>query len=301
MPNTNSASALAALSNDLAAAVERAGAAVVAVNGRPRTPSTGIIWRHGLVVTTDHTLRQDDEVTITRGDDSTLPATIAGRDPSTDLALLRVNGLDAPLNAIGDSTSLRLGHIVLALGRGVTASLGVVSAISGPWRTWRGGAIDQYIRPDVAIYTGFSGGPLVNAQGDITGINTSGLSRGGAVTIPVSTVNRVVDELLSRGHIARGYLGVGMQPVRLPEGARSASAVSSETALIVLSVENGGPADKAGILIGDVLIAMDQTPLSDVDDLQAALSGDRIGKPATLKVLRAAAVLDVNVVIGERS
>ena len=300
MPNTNSPSALAALSNDLAAAVERAGAAVVAVNGRPRTPSTGVIWRNGLVVTTDHTLRQDDEVTIARGDDSTLAATIAGRDPSTDLALLRVNGLNAPPNAIGNATSLRLGHIVLALGRGVTASLGVVSAISGPWRTWRGGAIDQYIRPDVAIYTGFSGGPLVDAQGNITGINTSGLSRGGAVTIPVSTVNRVVDELLSRGHIARGYLGVGMQPVRLPEAARSASGVSSETALIVLSVESGGPADEAGILIGDVLIAMDQTPLSDVDDLQAALSGDRIGKPASLKVLRAAAVLDVNVVIGER-
>lgn len=300
MPSPTSTSALVALSNDLAGAVERASAAVVAVNGRPRTPSTGVIWREGLVVTTDHTLEHNEEITVTRQDGKTLAATIAGRDPATDLALLRVNELEATQVAIDASTLPRLGNIVLALGRGVTASLGIVSAISGAWRTWRGGAVDHYIRPDVAIYTGFSGGPLVDAQGNIVGINTSGLSRGGAVTIPVATVNRVVDQLLTRGRVARGYLGIGMQPVRLPDGVRKAAGIESSTALIVLSVENGGPADKAGVLMGDVLVSLDGTPLADTDDLQGALAGDRIGKTAMLKVLRAGALHDVPVVIGER-
>jgi S1-C subfamily serine protease len=300
MATSNSSSALVALSNDLAAAVERAGASVVAVNGRPRTPSTGVIWRDDVVVTTDHTLRQDEDVTITTADDKTLPATIAGRDPATDLALLRVPGLGASSTQFADGKSVRLGHIVLALGRGVTASLGVISSMDGPWRTWRGGAVDQYIRPDVAIYTGFSGGPLVDSQGRIIGINTSGLSRGGAMTVPVATVNRVIDELLSRGRVARGYLGIGMQPVRLPDQVRSALKTENATALIVLSVEAAGPADKAGVLIGDVMVAIDGHHLGDTDDLQAALSGDRIGKPAVLKVLRAGALQDLTVTIGER-
>lgn len=299
MPTTNSG-ALVALSNDLAAAVERASRAVVAVNGRPRTPSTGVIWRKGVVVTTDHTLRQDEEITITLTDEKTLAATVAGRDQATDLAILKVDQLDAAPAAFAGAGSVRLGHIVLALGRGVTASMGVVSAAGGPWRTWRGGAVDQYIRPDVAIYTGFSGGPLINVQGEVIGINTSGLSRGGAVTIPVSTVNRVVDELSSRGRVARGYLGVGMQAIRLQESVRSALRASNTTALIVLSVENGGPAEKGGVLIGDILLELDGTPLSDPDDLQAALSGDRIGKPAVLKLIRAGIMHEATVVIGER-
>lgn len=293
-------SALVAFSNDLAAAVESAAAIVVAVNGRPRTPSTGIIWRKGVVVTTDHTLRQDEDITITLNNGESLAAMIAGRDPATDLAVLNVPELDAAPAVFADNNSVRLGHVVLALARGVTASLGVVSAVSGPWRTWRGAALDQYIRPDVAIYTGFSGGPLINAQGQVIGINTSGLSRGGAVTIPVATVNRVVDELSSKGRVARGYLGIGMQPVRLQERVRSTIRTRNDTALIVLSMESGAPADKAGVLIGDILLELDGAPLAEPDDLQAALSADKIGKAAILKLIRAGVLQETSIIIGER-
>jgi S1-C subfamily serine protease len=286
------------LSNDLAAAVERAGRSVVAVNGRPRTPSSGVHWRKGVVVTTDHTLRQDEDITITITGGTNVPAKIAGRDPGTDLAVLRADGLDSPDSEFADAASLKLGHIVLAVGRGLSASLGAISSVSGEWRTWRGGVIDHFIRPDVSIYTGFSGGALIDAQGRIVGINTSGLSRGGGVTVPAATVNRAVDELLQRGRVARGYLGVGMQPVRFAAALAGTSGFGG--GLIVLSAEAGGPADKGGVMIGDVLVSFDGKALSDVDDLQASLGGDRIGKTSELKLVRGGQVLAVNVTIGER-
>jgi S1-C subfamily serine protease len=285
------ASTLETLSNDLAAAVEIAGRSVVAVNGRPRTPSSGIQWQTGVVVTTNHTLQQDDDITVTAPNGNNLPATIAGRDPGTDIAVLRVPGLDIPVSEQVDPASVKTGHLVLAIGRGITASFGAISSVSGPWRTWRGGSIDAFIRPGVAIYTGFSGGALSDASGKIIGMNTSGLSRGGGVTLPATTVTRVCNELLKRGKIARGYLGVGMQPVRLSP---------STSGLIILSLEPDGPAQKAGLLVGDILLALNDTPLHDTSDLQTALASDLVGKPVSLRLLRGGKETIVPVTVGER-
>src|SRR5215468_257545 len=192
-------SSLLSLSNDLAGAVERAGRAVVAVNGRPRLPSTGVHWRPGVIVTADHTVRTDEDITITRPDGRTVPASLAGRDPGTDLAVLRVGDSDLPVADVAEPASLRVGHMVLAIGNGPRASWGVVSALGGRWRTWRGGEIDQLVRLDLTLYPGFSGGPLVDVEGRVVGISTSGLSRQLELAVPAATVARVAAELLERG------------------------------------------------------------------------------------------------------
>src|SRR6266446_8454768 len=228
--------ALLSLSNDLAAAVERVRGAVVAVNARPRLPSTGVHWRRGLIVTADHTVRSDEEITITASDGRTVASSLVARDPGTDLAVLRVHDTDLPLADLGDPGSLKVGHIVLAVGYGPRASWGIVSAVGGRWRTWRGGEIDQLLRLDLTLYPGFSGGPIVDAQGRIVGINTSGLSQRLELAIPASTVSRVADELIEKGHVSRAFLGVGLQPAPLPEATRRALAGAPEIGLIVVRV-----------------------------------------------------------------
>jgi len=296
-------SAMLALSNDLAAAVERAGTAVVAVNGRQRIPSSGVHWRSGVVVTADHTVRRDDEITVTLPDSRTVPATLAGRDSSTDLAVLKLQGVELPAAEIGDASLLKVGHLVLAVGRpgesGLSASMGVVSALGGAWRSWYGGQIDQFVRLDLTLYPGFSGGPLVDAQGRIVGINTSGPRRM-VLAIPASTVNRVVDQLLEKGRIARGYLGLGMQPVRLPDNLKRTLNLPSVGGVIVVNVETNGPADQAGVLIGDVLVALDGTPVSDTGDVLAMLGSDRVGKTVSVHVIRGGTSIELTITVGER-
>lgn len=286
---------LAELSGELAQAVETGGQAVVSVHGRPQVPSSGILWRDGVVVTTDHTLKRHEDITITRPNGETVPATLAGRDVGTDIAVLRVAENGAAAAKTADEASLKAGNFVLALGRrgenGVTVSFGVVSAIGSAWRTWRGGAIDRFIRPDVNIYVGFSGGALVDVEGSVIGLNTSALTRGSGVTIPASTVSRVVNDLLATGHVRRGYLGVGLHPVELPGG---------RTGLIILSIEPDGPAAKAGIFVGDVLVALEGQPVADTDDVQAHLGGDRVGTPITAELVRGGAALTLTIVPGER-
>ena len=183
----------------------------------------------------------------------------------------------------------------MALGRrghnGVSAAFGIISAVGGAWRTWRGGHVDRFIRPDLNVYTGFSGGALVDTEGRVIGLNTSGLTRGGGVTIPASTVSRVVDDLLTRGHVRRGYLGVGLQAVELPGG---------RSGLIILSVETQGPAAKAGIVVGDVLLTLAGQPVADTDDVQAHLSADQVGKPLVAELLRGGSPLKLDLVPGER-
>lgn len=295
--------ALLALSNDLAAAVERAGRAVVAIHARQRIPSSGVQWKQGMIVTAEHTLKRHEDISVTLPDGRTVPAALAGRDPSTDLAVLKLQSAnELPTADIGDASTLRIGHVVLAVGRAgeLSASWGVISALGAAWRTWRGGQIDRFVRLDAAIYDGFSGGPLVNAQGQVVGINTSGLSRRAAVTIPASTVERVARELVEKGHIARGYLGLGMQPVPLPEALKSRLDLTGKAGLIVVSVEPNGPAEKAGLLIGDVLVALEGKPLSDLVDLQAILSAERVGKPLQVSVVRGGTLRDVTITVGER-
>jgi len=293
--------ALLSLSNELAGAVERIAPSIVAVNARRRLPSTGIHWRPGIVVTAEHTVRAEDGLTVETPDGRSHPATLVGRDPGTDLAVLKITtDLDGPPAPRGDDGALRVGHMVLALGYGPRASWGVISALGPRWRTWRGGEIDRLVRLDLVLYPGFSGGPLVDAAGHVVGVNTSALARDSRLAVPVTTVGRVVDELLRQGHVSRGYLGIGMQPVRLPDGLRAALGLPGDGGLIVVTVEPDGPAARAGLLLGDVLVALDGVPTADLDDVQGRLGGDRIGTTATALVVRAGARAEVRVTVGER-
>lgn len=297
-------STLSALSSDLAGAVERAGRATVAIHARPRIPSSGIHWRPGIIVTADHTVKRDEEITVTFDDGQTHPASLVGRDPATDLAVLRSEHHAAPAAELGDATSLAVGHIVLAVGRAgeqVSASLGIVSAIAHEWRTWRGGVIERLFRLDLAVYDGFSGGPLVDARGAIVGLDTSGLARGIATAIPRSTVDRVTDQLLATGHIARGYIGLAMQPVRLPGALVRALGLAGEGGVILVGVEPGGPGDKAGAMIGDVMVALDDKPVRTADDLVALLGSESVGRTVRARIVRGGASRELSIVIGERA
>ena len=291
---------LLSLSNDLAAAVERAARAVVTVHARPRLPSTGVLWRPGIVVTAEHTVRVDEEIRVSWSDGRTAPATLVGRDPGTDLAVLRIGESDRPAADIGNSAELKVGNLVLAVGYGPRASWGVVSAVGGAWRTWRGGEVDRLLRVDLVLYPGFSGGPLVDASGKVAGLVTSGLSRQLELAVPTSTVTSVVDELLATGRVSRGYLGIGLQPVALPEALRPLVPGSGARGLIVVRVEAGGPAARAGLMLGDVLVALEGTPLQDPGDVQAAVAGRRVGTAVTVSLLRAGAPLALTVTLGER-
>jgi S1-C subfamily serine protease len=287
-------STLIALSNDIVAAVERGGSAVVAVHGRQHMPSSGVLWRSNVVVTAEHTLKREEEITVVLPDGRHLGASLAGKDAGTDLAVLKLEA-DAGPAEISDATNLKVGHVVVALGRsserGVNASLGVVSGLSGPWRTWRSGHVDQLVRLDLALYPGFSGGPLVDVEGRVLGINTSGLSRVMPVTIPVSTVNRVVRDLLEKGRVARGYLGLGMHPVRLPDG---------RAGVIVIDVQADGPAGQAGLLIGDVLLQLNGAQVSDTDDVHAQLGPTSVGKRLKASIIRGGENREVEITVGER-
>ena len=304
MAGTSAGGVLEALSNGLADAAERAGRSVVAVHARRRIPASGVLWRPGVVVATSHTIRREDDITVTLDGARTVRATLAGRDQGTDLAVLRLEGAEgvAPA-AVGDAGALRVGQLALALGRpgdAVTASLGVVSAVGDEWRTWHGGTVDRFVRLDVAIYDGFSGGPLVSAAGEVLGINTSALARAAALTIPASTVTRVAEQLLAGGRVRRGYVGLGMQPVRLPEGLVKSHRLPRDTGLMVVTVEPGGPGDQAGVLLGDVVVALDGTPVTDPAEVLAMLGGDRVGRELAARIVRAGQPTEVTITVGER-
>lgn len=282
------------LSNAFADAAAAAGQSVVAVNARQRIPSSGILWRSGVVITAEHTLKRDDEITVTLPDNRTVSAKLAGRDPGSDIAVLQIAEATAEAPK-ATSASLQVGNMVLAIGRrgenGISASSGVISAVSGPWRTWRGGSLDQFIRPDVSLYPGMSGGPLLGIDGAIIGMNTSALTRASGVTVPAAVIDRVATELVTRGHIARGYLGVGLHPVQLPGG---------KSGLVVLSLEENGPAAKSGIFIGDVLTSINGKALGDTNDVQLHLGPESIGNKLQVEIARGGTGLTVEVVPAER-
>jgi S1-C subfamily serine protease len=291
---------LLSLSNGLAAAVEAVAPSVVAVNARPRLPSTGIHWRPGIVVTADHTVRADEDITVTRSDGHTTPATLAGRDPGTDLAVLRVRDADFPTAAVADPGTLHVGHLVLAVGYGPRVSWGVVSALGGRWRTGRGAEVDQLMRLDVTFYPGFSGGPLVDAEGRVVGVNSSGLSRQLELAIPATTVSRIADELLEKGRVARGFLGVGLHAVPLPEAWSRALPTPAEIGLMVVSLQPDGPAGSAGVMLGDVLVAIDGVAVPSSDDVQRAVGTRPVGSPVTATILRGGSPKEIRITLGER-
>lgn len=296
-------SALVNLSDELSDAVAAAARSVVTVHGGRRVGASGVVWRQGVVVTADHVI-EDDDVDVTLPDGTRVAARLAGRDPSTDLAILKVDAPSVPAAERAPADAVRIGHVVVAVarpgGEGAAASMGVMSALSDAWTTWRGGRVDRFIRADLTLYPGFSGGPLVDVAGRIVGINTSGLTRHWSVAIPPSTIDRVADALLAKGRIARGYLGVGLQPVRMPDAVARALQLARNGGAIVVGVEPGSPADRGGLLIGDVLVAIDGTPVTDVEDVHGLLGPDKVGVQASVRVIRAGALAQVAVTVGER-
>jgi S1-C subfamily serine protease len=289
-------------SNDLAATVAQAGHSTVRVEGRRRQAASGIVWAaDGLIVTANHVVERDDNLRVGLPNGDRVNTSVVGRDPSTDIAVLRAEASGLTPAAWAAHDDLAVGHIVVAIGRpdaSIQATLGIISALDEGWRTMAGGAIDRYVQTDVVMYPGFSGGPLVSAGGPFVGMNSSALMRGASVTLPASTLQRVVDSLVSHGKVKRGFLGVSAQPVRLPEAV--ASMAGQETGLLVVSVEGGSPADKGGLLLGDVLVSLETDRVRHMDDLMSALGGDRVGKRVNVRVLRGGQMIDLNVEIGER-
>ena len=293
---------LPGLSDALAETVDMAGSRVVRVEGRRRLPASGVVWSpDGVVVTAHHVVEQDDNISVGLPDGQTVTAALVGRDPTTDVAVLRTqsNGLTAPTWA--ESDSVRVGHLVLALGRpgqNVKATLCIVSALGNRNRhTPAGGWVGQYLQTDVVMYPGFSGGPLVDAAGQFVGLNTSALLRGISMTVPGATLSRVVEKLLAHGRIRRGYLGIGTQPVRLPSAL--AQELSQEIGLMLVAVEPDSPAESHGLLLGDTVVSLDGQQVRSVDELLALLSDERIGKDVSVRIVRSGAVQETAVTVGE--
>ncbi len=296
-------SALTDFSNGLAAAVEKGGAATVLVDGRRRYPASGIAYAADLVLTADHVLTREDNISVAGADGKMLPATLAGRDPGSDLALLRLADKVLSPGNVADGLP-KVGSLVLALGRpstaGMQASWGIVSSIGGPALTGRGGLLDEYIQTETVSYPGFSGGPLVNTEGEIVGLNTSGLAHGTALTIPVKSAWRIADALAKHGTVKRGYLGVRTQMVSLPEASKKNLAREQDQGLLVLWLEDGGPAQQAGMLVGDILVGVDGKPVTDPDDLFGVLNSETVGRQVPVEVLRGGKPETIQVSVGER-
>ncbi len=292
------------LSNELASTVQAAGPAIVRVEARRRLAASGIVWSaDGVIVTAHHVVQKEDNIKVGLPGGQTVSATLVGRDPSTDLAVLRADVQNlAPLTPSTAAQAMQVGHLVLALGRPgetVQATLGIISALGESWRTPAGGLFDHYLQTDVVMYPGFSGGPLVNAAGALLGLNTSALVQGISLTVPTATIQRVTDMLLKHGKIRRGYLGVSTQPVRLPAGL--AQQIGQETGLLLVAVEPDSPAEQGGLLLGDTIVTLENSPVQQHDDLLALLSADRVGAKVSIRLVRGGQVQNVSVVVGERS
>ena len=294
---------LANLSESLAATVEAAGKGCVQVDARRRLPASGILWSaDGIVVTAHHVVEREESIKVGLPDGDDVPAALVDRDPSTDLAVLRIDspGLKEAVRA--DTKSLRVGHLVLALGRptgDIRATLGVASALGGGRDASSEGRLDFYVQTDVVMYPGFSGGPLVDVESRVLGLNTSALARGLSLAVPVDTIERVVKSILTHGRIRRGYLGIGAQPVSLPEAL--AKNLGQESGLLLVSVEEGSPADQGGLALGDTILAIDGQPVRQIDELRGLLGGERIGTRVKLRYLRGGRAQETEVTVGERS
>ena len=294
---------LVELSDALADAAEQAGKATVLVNARRRLPASGVAYAPDLILTADHIVEREEDIRVTLADGTEIPARVAGRDAGSDLAVLR---LDRPAATAARMTPspARLGQIALVLGRpspdGIEASLGTVSAIGGPIRTARGGMLERYIRTDSISYPGFSGGPLVAADGTVLGINTSGLARGSAITIPADVSWKIAETLIQHGRIKRGYLGIRSQTVELPTASQTALQRGQRTGLLIVGIEKDTPASKGGLMVGDILVGVAGAPVLDQDELFTHLNRDVAGRSTPIEILRGGQPQTLSVQVGER-
>ncbi|MCQ3936348.1 MAG: signal protein PDZ [Chloroflexi bacterium] len=287
----------------MANAAEAAGKFTVMVDARRRLPASGIAFAKDLILTADHVVERDEDIKILLPDGNETTARLAGRDPGTDLAVLKLDSASA-VPAETAKSAARVGEFVLAVGRpsknGIESSFGTVNAIGGPVRTGRGGMLEKYIRTDFVSYPGFSGGPLVNGEGRVYGINTSGFGGSGAITIPVEIAWKAAETLAAHGKIKRGYLGIRSQTVNLPAEAQSQLKRGQETGLLIVGIEKDSPAEKGGLMVGDILVGVSGGAVEHHDELFVRLSGDVVGQSTPLDVLRGGKLQVVNVVVGER-
>ena len=290
------------LSKSLVETVARAAAAVVRVDGGRRGSCSGVVWSaDGAVVTANHGVEGEDEVEVGLPSGDTVAAAVVGRDPSTDLAVLRVGSAGGLAPAAWSDEPLAVGQLLLGLtrpGRGPRAALGLVSRLGDGWRTPGGGRIDRYVEVDLAPHPGFSGGLVLDLAGRAVGLSMAGFTRGAPLALPATTLRRVATALLAHGALRRGYLGVATLGVRLPPPLAAASG--SPEALLVSAVEDGSPAARAGLSVGDLLLALDGVPLREVGDLLPLLDEERIGQVAQARLARGGAIREVELTIGAR-
>ncbi len=297
------ANVLMQLSDGLASVVETAGPSLVRVEGRRRLAASGLIWSaDGIIATANHVVTDRGQPKVGLADGRTLNADVIGRDPSTDLALLKIDASGLPVLPLADPEMPRVGHFVLALGRpgrGPQATLGIISALGDSWRTGAGGTIDRYLQTDVVMYPGFSGGPLVGAGGEIIGLNSSALARGVSITIPHGTVAQVAAALMTHGKVKQGYLGIKTQAVRLPEGL--GAELDQETGLLIAGVEPGSPADSGGLFMGDTIVRFAGQPIRHPDDLLSRLNGAALDQKTPITVLRSGQLQELQIQVGEKA
>lgn len=296
--------ALIELSNALAQATQRAAAHLVAVHSGSRGSSSGIIWRSGVVVTADHALHQDEDLRVTLPDQRVVTATLAGRDANTDLAVLKCTEASSAVAAFGDAASLAPGHLALVVGRtrvsGAVAALAIVSLAVSERKQWGGSVLAPYVRLDVSLQPTAVGGAVVDARGIIVGLATPKFARFGAVAVPAATVSHLTEVLLTRGHIPYGFLGIGLQPVRLPADLSRSETRRGKSATIVLEVAPESPAHKAGILIGDLMLSIEGNEIQHPGDVQALLGPNYVGKTLSVELLRGGKIHQVQITVAER-
>ncbi len=289
---------LTELSNQLADVVARAASGVVQVQGSGR-PASGLVHSEGVVVTTARAVGREEQPRVRRPAGETVAARLVGIDPATRVAVLEVPGLEGRAAAPAPA---RVGELAIALARswsnGITATAGLVSVIGGPLQTSRYRAIETVLRTSAPMHEGFAGGALVAADGRLLGLATAASIRGLGVVIPASLAWTAAAEVLQRGTQKRGYLGIAAQPVRVPERQKPAAGAGS--ALLVVGIKDGTPADAAGLLVGDLLLALDEHPLTSPEELFDLLVGDRVGRSVTLRVMRGGAVVETAVTVSER-
>jgi S1-C subfamily serine protease len=289
---------LSAFSTHVAELVEEAATSVVTVHGGGRRPASGIHWRSGVVITAEETLERDDGSKLTLPGGRQVDASLAGRDPTTDVAVLRFQPDGLP-SAATASAALRAGQAVVAVGShegGALAAFGIVAYAGGPWHSLRGGTIDSLVRLDLALSPAGEGGALVDASGRIVGMTVLGPRRR-ALAIPTATIDRAVDQLLARGHVYRGYLGAGLQAV----GKRAAPGhASAAQGVLVTSLDPAGPSTRAGMLVGDIITTWSEKPIGRVRDVFRLLGPESIGSTVAMGVIRGGAATQIQVVVEER-
>ena len=293
------------LSKQFADVADQASKSIVSVHGGRRLAASGVVWRAGIVVTASHMLRRTDDLEVTFGDKSSGKASFVGRDPGTDLAILRLEKASsgAPVE-LGDANRLRVGQLILAVGRSslgdLAASAGIIARLGDAWQSWRGGQIDRLLRPDVTLYPGQSGSALVDSSGRVLGINTTALARASTITIPVATVNRVVSEILEHGGVFRPYLGLAMQSVAMPQDLLTRLKIESDAALMVMQVEPGSPSEGAGMMLGDLIVSVNQQPARGVEYIQRLLARAKRGDSVELAYVRGGQLATAKVKLAER-